>query len=203
MSRVSSYGERPSDPNRKYGRNHWHGCMCTDCLDTFDAHNTRMAHCPCEDCVRTRAALRKAKENNAEILPPPIERESAPVSTVNLCDRCGTMGKSQTMGTVVIVPVNDKADVYGDAVRTTGPANATHRMEVCPGCVGEIMEWKDVEVPATNRPRAYNEPWTAERKVPDLSALSDLVNMDSATLTRLAIEAGRRELADEPPQSSD
>lgn len=113
------------------------------------------------------------------------------MATVNLCDKCGTMGKSKAMGTVVIVPINDNADVFGDAVRTTGPdtAESTYRLEICPGCVQELMEWKAAD-PKGERPRAYSDPWSAPKPA------QGLADMDSATLMRLAIEASGRELGD-------
>lgn len=103
------------------------------------------------------------------------------MSTVNLCDRCGTMGKSKAMGTVVIVPVNEKADVFGDAVRTL--TGKVERMELCPGCVGELMAWKDAE--GGTRPKAYSEPWEPPK--------DDALPTDSTTLFRLALEASKRE----------
>lgn len=194
---VHSDGSRKADPNRKYNRNHWAGCICSACEGSFKDHN-RETFCVCNDCDRTRDALIQAKENQAEILPP--ERVKVPsMATVNLCDKCGTMGQSKAMGTVVIVPVNDKADVFGDAVRTTGPADTTKRLEICPGCVGELMDWLNSE-PLGERPRAYKEAWTPAPKVPDLTSLEGLLNLDSETLTRLAIEAGRKELNQDAPK---
>lgn len=113
-------------------------------------------------------------------------REEKAVATVNFCEKCTTMGKSDVMGTVVVVPVHGDApgSVYTDAVNTSD--RTIRRLEVCPGCVAELMLWFDAE-PVGERPKAYTEPWKPAPKNPDG------LPTDSATLMRLAIEASERE----------
>jgi len=181
MSYVNSSANRSPDPNRKYGRNHWGGCLCEACREAFEMHQ-ESGYCPCVDCERTReAASAQLRAQQEETTQKYTEREYK-VATVNLCDKCGTMSKSSATGTVVIVPVNDKADVYGDAVRTI--TGETIRKEICPGCVGELMAWLDAD-PLNERPRAYSDAWT--------KPTDPTVPTDSATLFQLALEASKRE----------
>lgn len=70
------------------------------------------------------------------------------VSTINFCDRCESMGKSEAMGTIEIQPsVNHNAE----------------KAEYCPGCIQDFMDWKTSDV-MTTRERAYKEPWTEQER---------------------------------------
>lgn len=181
---------------RKYGN-----CDCEDCRNTrlWAGHKrdveVRNNLAPKRDYGpdHTKMAARKVHRHSAkcafgadcwttnEI----VEREST-VATVNFCERhsCETMAKSPAMGMVVIVPETAGPEViYADAVHTTD--RNTVRMELCPGCVGELMEWVDAQ-PAGERPKAYSKPWKREAK-PD-------VPTSSAELFRLALEASKREM---------
>lgn len=111
------------------------------------------------------------------------EKEVKTVATINLCDRCESMAKSPAMGLVVIVPETaGPENVYADAVHTTD--RNTVRKDLCPACVGELMEWVD----ATPGPRekAYSRPW---KPAPKPAAPTS-----SAELFALAIEASKREM---------
>lgn len=108
------------------------------------------------------------------------------MATVNFCEKhsCEAMGKNTAMGLVVIIPnTSGPENVYADAVHTTD--RNTLRMELCPGCIGELMDWVDA-APLGER-KKYTEPWKREAPKPTVS------DLDSQTLMRLAIEASNRE----------
>lgn len=114
------------------------------------------------------------------------EERKTEVATVNFCEKheCETMAKSPAMGLVVIIPVTSGPEqVYADAVHTTD--RNTVRLELCPGCVGELMDWVE-SGPAGERPKAYSKPWerAAKKDVPT----------SSSELFRLALEASKREM---------
>lgn len=114
------------------------------------------------------------------------------VATVNFCEKhkCEAMGKNTAMGLVVIIPATSGPEsVYADAVHTTD--RNTVRKELCPGCIGELMEWIDAE-PVGER-KKYTEPWSPAPKVSQTDVERVLRDMGSQDLMRLAIEQSNRE----------
>ncbi len=195
----------------KFGRNHDRECLCNACNSTYVVHQAgRAGLCDCRDCSIHRAFALIRNRRIGEELESEIERIRAnrlaagkgsaylremrnlnkrkekTVATVNFCEKCTTLGKSDVMGTLVLVPVNGDAphSIYSDAVNTAD--RSIKRVEVCPGCVAELMQWFDAE-PVGERPRSYTEPWKPAPKAPDG------MPTDSATLFRLALEASKRE----------
>lgn len=195
---------RDESPMRlRYGMRHTWRCECSTCVATFERHEraaTGILGCDCEDCANTR--LWRDFKRNAEIKNETASRTSGQkyldeiervrsermntVATVNFCERhtCETMAKSPAMGMVVIVPVTSGPEnIYADAVHTTD--RDTVRMELCPGCVGELMDWVNA-LPTGDRPKAYSKPWK-RGEGPDKP-------QSSAELFRLALEASKREM---------
>lgn len=72
------------------------------------------------------------------------------MATVNFCERvgCETMAKSVAMGTMQF---------------QTAPTRPYRDLELCPGCVGDLVEFLKSE-PTGKRPRSYSEPWNPEEK---------------------------------------
>lgn len=96
------------------------------------------------------------------------------MATVNFCEReaCQTMGKSSAMGALTYMLRED---------------GRTERIELCPGCVGEFVEWLK-DAPAGPRPRAYQDPYTPAPEPSDLDSAS------GAELMRMAMTKMRAEL---------
>jgi hypothetical protein len=119
--------------------------------------------------------------------------EIKPVATVNFCEKhsCEAMGKNTAMGTVVIIPANatDAERIYADAVHTTG--RNTIRMELCPGCIGELMEW--IEAAPVGPRTKYTKPWEKAPKVTQTDVERVLAEMGSQDLMRLALERSDKE----------
>lgn len=178
-------------------------CECSDCMASFRNHSYRYGDCQCEDCANTRLWSdqkrdRKAQANlapkvhthsakcafgedcNTEL---PIRKETKTVATINICDRCETLTKSPAMGLVVIVPETaGPENVYADAVHTTD--RNTVRMDLCPACIGELMDWKDAD--PGFREKTYAKPWKKDDKPKGQPTSSELF--------ALAIEASKREM---------
>lgn len=200
----------------RYGMRHTWRCECSDCLAAFRHHKLKYGTCSCEDCRNTRlwADQKRHKALTENLSPQPVteapkvhrhnmycdygadcnsvktEKKGNTVATVNFCERhsCETMAKSPSMGLVVIIPETAGPEtVYADAVHTTD--RNTVRMELCPGCVGELMEWVDA-LPAGPRPKAYSKPWKKDATAETAS----VANMASGELFRLALEASKREM---------
>lgn len=197
----------------KYGRSHDDQCLCTGCNADYVRHNLQhVGTCDCRDCQKhlANALIRNPKmrdlvadeidkgranrgksqrqiEQELRFARADAKRKEKKVATVNFCERegCATMGKSDVMGTLVLIPVNGDVpgNIYSDAVNTTG--RSITRMELCPGCVGEFMALVGAEVTG-ERPKAYTEAWKPLSKEAN-------VPTDSATLFRLALEASKKE----------
>lgn len=73
------------------------------------------------------------------------------MATVNFCERvgCETMAKSPAMGAVSF---------------RTAPNREAKNFELCPGCVGDLVEFLKVLPEGTERPKSYSEPWNPEQK---------------------------------------
>lgn len=95
------------------------------------------------------------------------------MATVNFCEReqCQTMGKSIIMGTLAY-SVSETAK--------------TERIEICPGCVAEFMEWL-ASAPANVRPRAYQDAY-------DPKATPNVTDMTGEALMKMAMDKMRKEL---------
>lgn len=187
--------------------NHSWDCVCGGCSAFFVSHN-RDHTCDCGSCEihRTHALTKNPKaraatlnaiaENNRELSTmrgiPRIGERKQTVATVNFCEKhkCEAMGKNTAMGLVVIIPATSGPEsVYADAVHTTD--RNTVRKELCPGCIGELMEWIDAE-PMGER-KKYTEPWSPAPKVSQTDVERVLRDMGSQDLMRLAIEASNKE----------
>jgi hypothetical protein len=152
----------------KYGRSHCWECTCVDCINDYLTHN-RNKNCTCPDCAQHRVkALPRIRPKKT------VTERTTTVATVNFCEReqCQTMGKSHVMGLVT----------YSTEMHSDNKA-----IELCPGCVGEFMEWLD-KAPETERPKAYKEPWVKTEKSAE--------TMTSSQLFALALEASKREMED-------
>lgn len=89
------------------------------------------------------------------------------MATVNFCERvgCETMSKSPAMGQLSF---------------RTAPNREIKNLEICPGCVGDLVEFLKSEPAEGTRPRSYSEPWNPEEKKE--KALSDLSSTELAKL---------------------
>lgn len=169
----------------RYGMRHTWRCECSDCLSAFRTHSSKYGNCNCEDCANTRlwAAQKRDKAARDNLAPKVARKEYKTVATINLCDRCESMAKSPAMGLVVIVPATDGPEmVYADSVQTTD--RDTVRMDLCPACVAELMEWKDAD--PGFREKAYSKPWKKDDRPKGQPSSSELF--------ALAIEASKREM---------
>lgn len=169
--------------NRRYSSNHWDGCMCEMCDATFTEHNPARnpPYCQCQGC-RTRVA---AQQSNAN----PFTHKSwtneynqqgrtKTVTTVNFCERCNTMGKSSAMGRLEF---------------WTGEQDkGSKELEICPGCVTDVVQFLKWEDNQAERPKSYSEPYT-ERAADPLAGLSD-DELARAYLARVAAQESTREL---------
>ena len=70
------------------------------------------------------------------------------MATISMCDRCGNMGLSSAIGTLVF---------------HSGPNARTEKRELCPECVGEIMAWLG-ETPERENRVAFREEWQPATK---------------------------------------
>lgn len=57
------------------------------------------------------------------------------MAQINMCDRCGNMGLSTALGTIVFHPT---------------PGGRTKQLEICPECVAEFLAWLNENVPVRN-----------------------------------------------------
>ncbi len=124
---------------------HWNECWCAGCQEEFEKHN-QFKLCACPQCQISRKILSK---------------ETPTVATVNFCERCNTMGKSNAMGILQWAP--DQA-----------PGKPMSSMEICPGCVADLVAWLDTEGVVFDRPKYYTEPWMA----PEKTMMLDDANLD-------------------------
>lgn len=100
------------------------------------------------------------------------------MATVNFCERCNTMGKSSAMGRLRY---------------WTGDHNTAEKeLEICPGCVEDLMTYLKWEDNQAERPKSYSEPYT-ERAADPLAALSD-DELARAYLARVAAQKGVKAL---------
>lgn len=71
------------------------------------------------------------------------------MAAINMCDRCGAMGLSSAIGTLIF---------------HTGPNTQTNKMELCPECVGELVHWVK-EFPVRENRTAFREEWTEAKEL--------------------------------------
>lgn len=115
---------------------HWDGCSCVHCLRQYELHNAGYEPCVCAICEAHNLVNNNAFQMaGGKVVPA--------VATVNFCERCESMGKSNAMGAVSY---------------NTNPAEGQTRIEICPGCVGDFMVWLKEDI-MTDREKAYREPW--------------------------------------------
>lgn len=57
------------------------------------------------------------------------------MAQINMCDRCGNMGLSTALGTIVFHAT---------------PNGKTEKLEICPECVAEFLAWLRENVPVRN-----------------------------------------------------
>lgn len=95
------------------------------------------------------------------------------MATVNFCERlgCETMAKSPAMGQMSF---------------RTAPGREVKSLELCPGCVAELVEFLGTG-PTGDRPRSYSEPWNPEEK-------KSVEELNSTELAKLYGEALTREV---------
>jgi len=102
------------------------------------------------------------------------------VATVNFCERCNAMGKSNAM----------------DVITVTTKAVWSGEKEICPGCREDFETfWKGDAVPAladVERPKSYTERWNPDKRDP-LADLSD-DEIARAYLARVAARESTNEL---------
>jgi hypothetical protein len=119
-----------------YRQGHWEGCSCADCLETYDLHN-KNGSCVCNGCTAHNLVANNAFQMEKNRVVPKV-------ATVNFCERCESMGKSNAMGTVQYI---------------FEPSQGWTSIECCPGCIAEFMIWRNSEV-FGDREKAYKHPYT-------------------------------------------
>lgn len=65
------------------------------------------------------------------------------MAVINMCDRCGNMGLGSAIGTLIF---------------HTGPHAQTNKLELCPECVGELVEFVKTH-PERDSRIAFREEW--------------------------------------------
>lgn len=145
---------------------HWPGCSCETCFKVYDNHNQEI-WCACQGCLTRRNSWGETQI---------IEKGNSNVATVNFCERCDSMGKSNVMGKIQY---------------RTDPSQDLQQIEICPGCVGEFMSWLTDPLMGS-RERAYREPWSPEDTAPESSG-----EIVTDTVIKQIAAAVKKELADE------
>lgn len=69
------------------------------------------------------------------------------MASINMCDRCGAIGLEGAIGTLVY---------------HTAPTSMTHKLELCPTCMGSLVEWVGDATPSDQR-TPFREPWRAPK----------------------------------------
>lgn len=92
------------------------------------------------------------------------------MATVNFCERleCEAMGKSIAMGTLEF---------------RTAPGREERRLELCPGCVADLVVFLKGLPEGTKRQRSYSEPWNPEEE-----KMKDPDEMTSEELAQLYVK---------------
>lgn len=67
------------------------------------------------------------------------------MAQINMCDRCGNMGLSTALGTIVFHPT---------------PDGQTKRLEICPECVSEFVSFLTEDIPVRTPGQPFREPYT-------------------------------------------
>lgn len=66
------------------------------------------------------------------------------MAQINMCDRCGNMGLSNALGTIVF---------------HTDPNGRTEKLELCPECVSEFLSWLRESVPVRSPGKPFRDPY--------------------------------------------
>lgn len=143
-------------------------CNCEECDGNYRVHN-EYRQCDCSGCVQQRERIVSEARNR---LSGENGRGTGKMSTINFCDRCESMGKSEAMGVISIIPN-----------REMGP----EEIEICPGCVTDFMTWRNEDA-MTDRQRAYKEPWRPESDVEESGDI--ILTKEQAKKMLKALESG-------------
>jgi len=144
------------------------GCKCMTCKLVWDAHNLSPIgtnlFCACEGCYVRRGN----KQPWAFIKESPRTERVKKVATINLCERegCGAMFKSNASGNLSL-STQDKA-TYGVNLFAG---------ELCPACVGDVMNLLKSAPTESREGKAFSEPWSEDASKSEderFSSLSDL-----------------------------
>jgi len=85
---------------------------------------------------------------------------------IQICDRvgCDSFGTTAAMGIVKIA---------------TDPSKNEQRFELCPGCVGDLIEQLATEPKEGTRKKSYQDPWKemSEKTALDDLSLDDITNL--------------------------
>lgn len=123
-----------------------------------------------------------------------LQKEGRQMASINLCDRhkCGAMSKNNVMGMLILIPdVSGPEKIYADAVHTND--RNTRRLEICPGCVGELVDWIDQTPAHEPNGKGYTEAWKPAPKA-TADRINDIIEkLGSQELMRLALEASDKE----------
>jgi len=76
------------------------------------------------------------------------------MATLSMCDRCSKLGVATGVGTIVW---------------HAGPHTETHKQELCPECIGELVAWIS-NAPERVSSAPFREHWTAASELPAIAA---------------------------------
>jgi hypothetical protein len=171
-----------------YPRN-WYQLPESEQLHLYDKHNgvTRLSadrdermygKCGCIPCSQIRKTWQHIV---APINQPGRDNR---MSSILICDRCGAMVTGNAVGAVTIVASGEqRAERFAK--------------DLCPGCIGDVMDLLAQEHPVTPRERAYRKGWVRE-EVKDEVGTASAEQLAGALFEKLMIEAGKKERESKP-----
>lgn len=139
-------------------------CTCEKCEAVYQQHN-RTHWCACDVCVNQTQNRQNPYRSDA--------KGETVMATVNFCDRCESMGKADAMGRLTYM---------------TDITQLPKDVEICPGCVGDFMEWLESDI-MTTRERGYRKPWKKEEKEPEKTGVI-ITNADDLKALMRELESG-------------
>lgn len=116
-------------------------CTCEPCTLEYETHQKR--GCNCVTCQRQRLNRNVPYHSN--------EQGETQMAGVQFCDRCESMGKATAMGRLVF---------------HMHPMDGGKSLELCPGCVGDMVDFLEHDV-MTEREKGYREPYQPGDKTPE------------------------------------